>query len=82
MMPMSAPPLSIILEIKGEKHRVYRRGDRFIAKDCEFGFVPPDDATTATMPTIHQRQLRRFDEAWDLTDVFVAYESEVAILQG
>jgi hypothetical protein len=69
--------LSLVIEFNGEKHRVYKRGDRFVAKDCEYGFSPRYDATRSDADNFRERQLMRYTEPWDLTGTFVAYESEV-----
>lgn len=73
---------TLILEINGEKHRVYPRGLRFVAEDCEYGFVPEYDATRACETdetSIRLRRLMKYEDHYDLTGRFVAYESDVII---
>jgi hypothetical protein len=78
-MAIDPVDFGMVLEFNGQKHRVYKRGDRYLAKDCEYGFEPRHDATRSTMSTFRERQLRRYMDSWDLTGNFVAYESEVVV---
>jgi hypothetical protein len=78
-MAIDPSVFSMVLEFNGVRHRVYKRGDRFVAKDFEYGFDPSHDATRAMLPSAHERRLMRYISSWDLTGDFVAYESEVSV---